>query len=307
MIRTGPEGLVRVSDLRGLGLTPEERAESVMDLLRVRRGAYAPELPDGDVQSHLLVLRAVLADRPDAVASHVSAALIHGLPVETRDLLKVHVSLVRGKSRGGFRHGVHTHNRRISPAALNYLDGLWVSDAATTVVDCARSLPLSAALAIADAAVHQQLTTEDDLRQLLDDYRRTKGVPSARRVIDLIDPQAESPGESRTRLILVEAGFKVRSQVELRDEQGRFVARSDMLIEGTPVVVEFDGRAKFSMTGDIEAAHWAAKMRRDRIEEQGLVVFVVVWPDLSRPRLLIQRLETVLRRLGLDPGKLRAS
>lgn len=298
---------MRTAELRALGLTRDEQRQSLKGLERIRRGSYLPEAPDEAASAHLAVVRAVLADRPEAVASHISAALLHGLPVSAGDLGAPHVSLSARVGRGGQRNGVHTHYRRIPEDQIVEIDGLRASCPSVTVIDCARLLPMPAGLAIADAALHGVLTTRPQLEKLLRDYRRTKGVGTARRVVALADPLAESPGESRSRLIFVEAGFAVRSQVVVTDQSGGFVARSDLLIEGTPVLVEFDGRAKFALNGDIEAAHWAAKRRRDRLEELGYVVFVVVWADLSRPSVVVQRLEAVLQRIGIDPWALRAA
>lgn len=103
----------------------------------------------------------------------------------------------------------------------------------------------------------------------------------------------------------MESGFDVVSQVEIRDHGGTFVARADLQVKGTPVLVEFDGRAKFSISEDVESAHWAAKLRRDALQELGFEVHTVVWADLDTPANLIARLERVLRRVGVDPRAVR--
>jgi len=103
----------------------------------------------------------------------------------------------------------------------------------------------------------------------------------------------------------VDAGYEVESQVVLRSAAGSFLGRADLKVKGTPVVVEFDGRAKYSAEADAESAHWTAKRRRDRIEDEGFPMLVVVWADLARPRLLIRRLERLLLRAGQDPMALR--
>ena len=300
-------GLVRAADLRALGLTRDEQRDSVRGMERIRRGSYLHEPPGDAEQAHLAILRAVLTDRPWALASHTSAALLHGLPLGIGDLGVPHVSQSSGPGRGGQRFGVHTHYRGIPERKVVEVGGLRASCVTTTVIDCARLLALPAGLAIADAALHGALTTRAQLAAELRAFRRTRGVATARRVVDLADPLAESPGESRSRLILVEAGFRVVSQFVVNDQNGEFVARSDFLIEGTPVLVEFDGRAKFAINGDVEAAHWSAKLRRDHLQELGYEVFVVVWADLARPDLVIQRLERVLRRIGIDPWALRSA
>ena len=305
----GNLGIVRSPDLRLMGLTLGERREAVSGLLHVRRGSYFQDSGDsyGDSNNaqHLVRLAAVLLDRPDAVASHASAALLHDFPVPQKALDRVNVSLVAGASRRGFRHEVHTHSRRVSESEVVLLNGLAATSAARTVIDCARSLDLPAALVIADDALHRKLTTTGSLTRCLGDMRRTHGIATARRVVALADAGSESPGETRTRLIVVEAGFEVETQVVLTNTDGVFLARGDMRVKGTSVILEFDGRAKFSLGEDVEAAHWAAKLRRDRIEDEGFHVLTVVWADLARPRLLVQRLERMLIRAGYDPAALR--
>lgn len=332
--------VVRVADLRALGLTRDEQEQALRGLSRIRRGAYLAAQDESAAESrsptaghvvdatnmparrsasvpapndpllapareHIALLRAVLAERPDAVASHTSAALLNGLPLSPADLGMVHVSLAGGASRRGRRFGVHTHVRRIPIDQVVEVAGLRATCASTTVIDCARLLPMPAGLSIADAALHEGLTTRGQLVRELGAFRTMKGVATARRVVDLADPEAESPGESRTRLILVEAGFSVRSQVVVRDGDGELIARCDLGIEGSRMVVEFDGRAKYAINGDVERAHWEEKLRRDRLQELGYSMFVVVWDQLSEPMMLVARLERALRAVGSDPGALR--
>lgn len=299
---------MRPGDLRQIGLVADERRLAVAGLPHLRRGSYWFS-PVRDVDDYARMIRAVLADWPDAVASHSSAAHLLGLPVERQDISLVHVSLaVDGPGRRGKRHGVHAHYRRVPPAQLVIVDGLKVTSPTRTVIDCARLLPLASGLVIADAALNARLTSLAELSREIAQHRRCHGIATARRVVDLADPLAESPGESRTRLIVREAGYDVESQVELADDAGCFLGRVDLLVRGTRLVLEFDGRAKYSMgetAESVEAAHWAAKVRRDRIENAGYPVLSVVWNDLRRPRLLIQRMEGSLRRIGCDPANLR--
>jgi hypothetical protein len=72
----------------------------------------------------------------------------------------------------------------------------------------------------------------------------------------------------------------------------------DFLVEGT-LVVEFDGRSKYRIDGDPESAHWAEKLRHDRIVEYGYPVLRAIWPDLwDQPRLRAR----VERALGRPSG-----
>lgn len=64
--------------------------------------------------------------------------------------------------------------------------------------------------------------------------------------MDLADARSESPGESRTRLLLgsLRLGTAV-PQVEIRDAEGYLVGRVDFLYEQQRTIVEFDGLVKY--------------------------------------------------------------
>lgn len=121
----------------------------------------------------------------------------------------------------------------------------------------------------------------------------------------MADAGAQSVAETRIRLILVQAGFEVESQVELLDPLGRLVARVDLKLRDAPVVVEFDGRAKYNLRGDPETAHWEDKIRHDRIVNLGYQVVRVWWNRLADPAGIVRDVESARARArGLPaPGE----
>jgi hypothetical protein len=75
-----------------------------------------------------------------------------------------------------------------------------------------------------------------------------------RRTLRLVDGGAESPYESLTRLLLVQAGFPaLQTQLEVIDRYGFVCARIDMGWREWLVGVEFDG-----------AQHWTDSRQRTR-------------------------------------------
>ena len=63
-----------------------------------------------------------------------------------------------------------------------------------------------------------------------------------RRVVDLMDGGAESPQETRTRLLLIAAGFpRPQTQIVVCNEFGDFIGRIDMGFKEWKVGVEYDG------------------------------------------------------------------
>lgn len=82
---------------------------------------------------------------------------------------------------------------------------------------------------------------------LLERRRAQPGARGSRRldrVVSLADPRAESPPETRLRLLIVLAGLPVPEvQYRLRDERGRVVARFDLAYPELRLAIEYDGGA----------------------------------------------------------------
>ena len=81
-----------------------------------------------------------------------------------------------------------------------------------------------------------------DVQLLIDRHRGARGIVQLREAIGLSDAGAESPQETRTRLVLTEAGLRPeRTQIEVFDTFGYFVGRIDMGWTEWLVGVEYDG------------------------------------------------------------------
>lgn len=107
--------------------------------------------------------------------------------------------------------------------------------------DLLRRLPLAEAVVVADAVQHAHLVDAGVLAAELADQAGLRGIRSARRALELSDPRAESPPESRLRLAFVLAGLAPVPQYEVRSG-GRLVARVDLAFPAARVAVEYDGR-----------------------------------------------------------------
>lgn len=159
--------LVLTCDLVAHGLTDDQVRWVTRPLHRIRSGAYSLVEPATARDRHILHSRAVVHRHHQLVAaSHVSAAVLHGLPLRGVSLELAHVTGV-GHVRRGIRHGVHTHRGPLDPPDLVRLDGIDVTSTARTVLDCARCLPLEQAVAIADHALHHGMTTRAELSRAM--------------------------------------------------------------------------------------------------------------------------------------------
>lgn len=297
--------------LLGAGYTPREVRRLLRDrhLHVVRRGAYVLDAPPSEPEArHLLAVRAALADvAADAVVSHVSAALVHGLPVWGVELARVHV--IRDRRNGGrLGPGVHVHSAALDPGDVVHVAGIPVTTPSRTVADLARSQPLQQTVVVADAALHVELVTPTGLVEALDRSPRRPGSTAARRAIAFADGLAESVGESRSRVLMAAHGLPVPVlQHPVQSHRGRDLGRVDFWWPGWGTVGEFDGRIKYSRLlrpgqepGD---AVWEEKLREDAIRDTGKAVVRWTWSDLDQFGEVVQRVRhCAARRYSSQPA-----
>ena len=291
------------SQLLGRGFSPDElrRLEQSGQLARVRRGAYATPVPDASPEEvHRLRVAAVLLQcSSGVVVSHVSAAVLHGLPVWRQSLADVH--LTRSRRGGGrVRAGVRLHTSPLPSADVVDLDGTPVTSLARTVLDLARLLPLDQAVAAGDAALRGGLPVAAVV-ELLGGCRGWPGVGSARRAVGLLDGRSESAGESVSRVRMHEAGLPAPvPQYEVFDDRGRLVGRSDFGWEDQRVLGEFDGRIKYGRLLEpgrsVEEVVYREKLREDALRDLAWRMARWTWADLYPGRVFIDRLGRALAR-----------
>jgi predicted transcriptional regulator of viral defense system len=287
------------SDLTRAGYSPTElaRLSRTGGLVHLRRGAWLAEEPADDVVRHRLLIAATLDLTADAVVSHGSAAVLHGLP-SFETLTRVH--LTRSDGRGKLRGYVHLHVAPVDASELVVLDGVAVTSLARTVVDLARALPFAEAVATGDAALRLGLAAED-LDEALSRAGRRPGIGGARRVAAFADGRSESVGESLSRVVLHRLGLAPTTlQLEVFDPGGRFVGRSDFGWEDRRTLGEFDGRVKYgrSLRSDqpVEDVLWSEKQREDELRDLGWQLARWTWWHLEHERVLEARLRRALQR-----------
>ena len=286
------------------GLTFDEldRMTRRGELRRVRRGAYTDrsDQPPDPIERHRLLIDATLQQTPvPAIVSHVSAAVLHGLPCFPDDLSRVH--LTRDRPGGGrVRRYVHLHSAPLPPTDLCVIDGWSVTSLARTVVDLARRLSMKRAVAMGDAALAQGL----DATELAAVVARCLGWPgmtAARRAIEFLDGRSESVGESVSRVVLHDAGVPApQPQYLVNDEYGGFVGRTDFGWSAMRTLGEFDGLVKYGRllkpgqtAGDVLMEE---KRREDALRDLGWEIVRWIWKDLRHPERLVERLERAFAR-----------
>jgi len=130
------------------------------------------------------------------------------------------------------------------PAAdVTAIGGLRATTPVRTTTDLLRTLRRPYALAAADGMAHAGLIDVGEVTAHLTRLKGFPGIVQARELAALIEPLAESPGESWQRLRLIDAGFpKPRPQHLVRDHKDRIIARLDHGYPESRVGAEYDGR-----------------------------------------------------------------
>lgn len=175
--------------------------------------------------------------------------------------------LVPGHLRG--RPGLLIHRGTASGPDAGAVDGAMTTSPERTAWDLIRRLPLVEAVVTLDAlaAARRRRPTfvpgpAPTPRALAQSRRRSpspgfaptallhrlvttpgaRGVRQVERVVELADPRAESPPETRLRLLLVLAGLPApQVQYSLRDEHGEPFARFDLAYPEAKLAIEYDG------------------------------------------------------------------
>jgi predicted transcriptional regulator of viral defense system len=308
--RVGDEAHER-TDLLAVGVTDRElrglRRSGALST--VRPGAYRAVHPDraeqpSPIDEHRLAVRAAARRlAAGSVISHVSAAVLHGLPLwfaGGQFPAGGRVQVTRDRRSGARRSAyLDLHATALEPDEVTMVDGLLVTSVARTVVDLARVAAFDSAVVTADGALHRGLVTPDELAVALDRGSRRPGNSAARRVIAAADGGSESPGETRSRLAIARGGLPAPVlQHEVR-AAGR-TWRVDFWWGGPGVVGEFDGRVKYGRLlaprGDPGEAVFAEKLREDALRAHGLMVVRWTWADLSDFAPVATRLRRALSR-----------
>lgn len=288
------QGLVTRRLARAQHVSPSVLAAALRSggLRRLRPGVFADQAVWHATEVHdryALLVRGVLLGHGRWLASHHAALALLGLPLCNVDSTLVDVvAAVRTSKR---RPGLHVH---VATKAQRLL----VADPTSSCVTAADACVLTAAehgfepgVVAMDAAVKRGMASVADLKEALNAAGIRYGAPQAAAAIAAIDPACESPGETRTRLILTAAGLSVRSQVALGDSAG-FIGRVDFLV-GERVVVEFDGAMKYEGI-DGKRALVEEKRREERLRDAGFRIVRVTWAELARPAQLVARVRSHL-------------
>ncbi|MEZ3155706.1 hypothetical protein AB1K56_02150 [Microbacterium sp. BWR-S6Y] len=140
------------------------RSDPAGEWHRVQRGVYVPRVAVDDLWPQAdLRLRVVAAAGQmrggDAVISHVSAAVLHGLDLSGIAGRPVEMTVAGGR-RMSSRPGLTRHLDELGPDDVVMVEGLRCTSVERTVFDVARVASLETGVACADAAARRMAVRE---------------------------------------------------------------------------------------------------------------------------------------------------
>ena len=211
--------------------------------------------------------------------SHLSAALIHGLPIAATPDRRVEV--LRPGAARKHRH-LQVRNGALPSAHVTAVGIYRVTTVERTLVDVALTYDLPTAVTMIDHALHSCVTSFDSIERIFAECGQARAQLRARSAFDLADKRRESPAESITAVRLFEAGIRgFEPQVEFIDDFGRVFARVDFCHSGSKVIIEVDGLGKYWMGASTPRQALVAEKNRDaRLMALGYRVIHLTWPQL---------------------------
>lgn len=263
-------------------LTPDQLRSSAWR--KVFRGVYVHR----DVPlTHEMRARAACVLLPFAVVTGRSAALLWGVDLAgASDDVEV---TVPARSHPNRIPGLRVRRAALPFEHRSHRRGIPVTSPEATAVRLAGLLPGDAAVVAVDQLID---TGYADLRRVraLAAGARGRGAARARTACALADGLAQSPQETRVRLLLHRSDLPTPvAQHRVVDDRGRFVAYVDFAWPRQRIALEYDGR------WHAEPGQFAKdRARLNRLTAAGWRVIFVTAEDMRDPIRLLARIAAAL-------------
>ena len=224
--------------------------------------------------------------RPGGVVTGRSAAVLWGVDLAGPD---DDVELTLPPTT----HAVRMPGIRVRRAVLAERDvcrrgGVRVTTPEATTVALAAALPVDDAVVAVDRMTASGLAPLPIVRAMAETATGA-GSRAARRACALADGRAESPQETRLRLVVVRAGLPAPVAQHRVLHRGRFVARVDFGWPAQRLALEYDG------LWHGEPGQFAAdRARLNRLLAAGWRVVFVTAADLHHPERIVARVAAAL-------------
>ncbi|WP_319437137.1 DUF559 domain-containing protein [Mycobacterium sp. RTGN5] len=187
--------------------------------------------------------------------------------------------------------GIVVHSWDLAPDEVCLAGSMTVTTTARTAFDIGRYAPPARAIPILDALANATGIKPAAVQALADRYPGVRGVSRLRSILELVDGGAESPQETKLRLLIVGGGLPPpETQIAFRDLR----IRVDMGWREWKVAVEYDGIQHWT---DGRQRAWDLE-RIAQLEAAGWVVVRISAAMMSRPNVIVERVAAKLRAAG---------
>lgn len=203
-----------------------------------------------------------------------------------------------GRSRYPSAKGILVRSGAIADDELCIRGGIPCTTPARTVYDIGRFMLPDKSIVRIDALLNATRCTVEDVEAIAARYPGARGIRRLRSTLDMVDGGAESPQETRLRLILVRGGLgPVVTQIPVTNEWGRVVRRIDMGWPQWKVGVEYDGEQHFT-----DAANYEDDIDRlDFLAAREWRIVRVSSRHMKEPSEILGRADAALRSRGVSP------
>lgn len=255
-----------------------------------RRVGPATYMSAAVADSPMQQLRAAQLRLPAVAAfSGMTAAWLHGLDVEPCHPVEATVPTERKLA------GMSVRRASLDERDVVTVRGLRVTSIVRTLADLCLQTNLVEAVVLLDMALHARLTTVADVASWAAGHSARPGIRRLRRALELADGAAESPMESRLRMLLVLARLpRPQVQVPIHNQYGRFSGRVDLYYERCRLGIEYDGaQHRESITYD--------DRRQNRLLDAGIRLLRFTASDVfNDPGAIVAQVRQQLRAVGTN-------
>jgi hypothetical protein len=243
---------------------------------RLHPDVYAPKRAELTLEDRIAA--AWLWSRRRGVVCGLAASALHGAKWVDTD---VPIELVSPNHRAPA--GVITRNTTLSDDDLINRGSMTMTTVERTAFDLARSGGVRQAVARLDALAAATHYKDEDVREVARRHPRVREIRRLDGVLDLVDAGAESPQESRVRLLLMDNGFpRPATQIPVPGPDGLPRYYLDIGWEDIMVAVEYDGEHHRKDT----PSYRRDIVRLEYIQSLGWIVVRVVAGN--RPREVVE-------------------